>query len=434
MMIWIHRTKKRRRLMHLVRIYKTIIFFFLFHSISGIAQDTLNSATVEQRSYQLYLDKNWDELIKFGNNAVDKGYDYFYLQMRIGVAWFEKKNYRVAENHFKSALLYNSGDESAQEYLYYCYLYAEKQDEARVLSKTFSLSLAKKTGTDIASSLSFFMIEGGSKMSDSLNYYDKRKKANSNYFNPAIYFQVGFGHYIKNRVLLFHAVTYFNQDEFRGKTIQFQYYLKAGIPIKNNWSLSPSIHWINKNYTPNILQPPPQGMGPRPKPRQPSSTKTNYFVGSLEIKKCISRFDIALGTTFSTIDTANQYIHSLSVNYYPFGNNRLSLGGTCFLHTESNYSDLNSGTSLFLTVRPIKQLSITGSYLYNQSENIIETNGYVVNNSMDFTPSRYSVLANYSFGKHVSLYGLYQFENKIEKNQNFNYHYNTFIVGLKIIP
>lgn len=420
--------------MHLGRIYKIIIFFFLFHSTSCIAQDTLNSALVEQKSYQLYLDKNWDELIKYGNNAVDKGYDYFYLQMRIGIAWFEKNNYRVAENHFKSALNFNSDDDLAQEYLYFCYLYAGKHDEAKVLSKTFSLSLAKKTGTDTASSLSFFIVEGGSKMSDSSSYYDKRKKANSNYFNPAIYFQVGFGHYIKNRVSLFHAVTYFNQDEFRGKTIQFQYYLQAGIPIKNNWSVSPSIHWINKNYTPTVFQPPPQGMGPRPKPKQPTSSKTNYFVGSLEIKKSISRFDLAVGTTVSNIDTSNQYIHSLSVNYYPFGNNRLSLGGTYFLHTESNYSELNSGTSLFLTMRPIKRFSITVAYLYNQKNNFIEKNGFIVNNSMDFTPSRYSVLASYSFGKHVDLYGLYQFENKTEKVQKFNYHYNTFIIGLKIIP
>src|ERR1035437_5516380 len=131
--------------MHLGRNYKILIsIFFLFHITKGIAQDTLNSATVEQKSYQLYLDKNWDELIKFGNNAVDKGYDYFYLQMRIGIARFEKKNYRVAENHFKSALKFNSSDELAQEYLYYCYLYAGHYFKARLLSKTFSLTLAKK--------------------------------------------------------------------------------------------------------------------------------------------------------------------------------------------------------------------------------------------------------------------------------------------------
>ena len=75
--------------MQFSRNYKIlIIVFFVLRISDGIAQDTINSAAVEQKSYQLYLDKNWSELIKYGNMAVDKGYDYFYLQMRIGIAFY----------------------------------------------------------------------------------------------------------------------------------------------------------------------------------------------------------------------------------------------------------------------------------------------------------------------------------------------------------
>ena len=74
------------------------ILFAVFTVIRANAQDTINSATVEQKSYQLYLDKKWPELIKFGNKAIHLGYDYFYLQMRIGIAYYEKKNYSLNES------------------------------------------------------------------------------------------------------------------------------------------------------------------------------------------------------------------------------------------------------------------------------------------------------------------------------------------------
>ena len=86
--------------MYLNRIYTIILFIFLVIDTKGLAQDTLNSAIVEQKSYQLFADKNWNELITFGNKAVKKDYDYFYLQMRIAVAYYERKNYCLAEIHF----------------------------------------------------------------------------------------------------------------------------------------------------------------------------------------------------------------------------------------------------------------------------------------------------------------------------------------------
>ena len=72
------------------------LLFFLVAISNGIAQDSLNSASVEQKSYQLYVDKNWSELIKFGKIAIHNGFDYYYLQLRVGIAYYEKKNYSLS--------------------------------------------------------------------------------------------------------------------------------------------------------------------------------------------------------------------------------------------------------------------------------------------------------------------------------------------------
>ena len=125
--------------------YFVLICFILFSNKTTIyAQEVLPSSTINSTSYQLYTDKKWPELISFGNEAVQNGYDYFYMRMRIGVAYFEMKNYCLAELHFKKAIQFNTTDDLAKEYLYYCYVYTGKSEEARKLSRSFSVDLAKK--------------------------------------------------------------------------------------------------------------------------------------------------------------------------------------------------------------------------------------------------------------------------------------------------
>src|ERR1035437_780409 len=121
------------------RLIFSILLFFL--GSNGFAQDTLTSKIVEERSYQLYQQKNWSGLIHFGNQAIEKGFDYYYLRMRIGTAYFEKKNYRSAQKHFKKALSFNASDDVATEYLYYCHIFNAQYDHARKFTKKFSADL-----------------------------------------------------------------------------------------------------------------------------------------------------------------------------------------------------------------------------------------------------------------------------------------------------
>lgn len=400
----------------------------------GISQDTLTTVNVEQKSYQLYLDKNWSELIKFGNKAVHEGYDYFYLRLRIGIGYYEKKNYNSAEGHFRKALSFNSADELTQEYLYYCYLYVGRYEEARLLSKGFSTTLAEKIGTNKQSRIGFILLEGGTKITDSLAYYDKNKKTNSNYFNSPIYFQLGLNHYTKNKLSVFNALTYFNQQTFVNQVRQFQYYLKVTIPTKKTWLISPALHWINIKTITDAKVPPPKMGPPRPPGQTTTSILSNYFVGSLLIQKNIRKFTLGLGTTVSNMNNVTQFINYGSLAYSLLGNSKLVFGCTGYLHTEDSYSSTNMAIVPFIYTQPAKWLAFKLSYFSNEKRNILEDNGYLVNNSGDLTTSRYSALVNLTLNKHVSIYGLYQLENKYEGVQGFNYRYNVIVGGLRITP
>jgi hypothetical protein len=62
------------------------------------AQQKLNYADVDKKSYDLYTEQKWAELIDFADEARSNGIDYFYLQARTGIAYYNLKKYRKASD------------------------------------------------------------------------------------------------------------------------------------------------------------------------------------------------------------------------------------------------------------------------------------------------------------------------------------------------
>jgi len=117
-------------------------WFVLFTIVQG--QAVMNFSSLDKQTYGLYLDKNWKDLVSLGKKGLDNGFDYFYLRMRIGIAYYELGNYRRAIPHFRKALVFNSKDQYANEYLYYSYLFSGRKADAINLSEKFTPKLKKK--------------------------------------------------------------------------------------------------------------------------------------------------------------------------------------------------------------------------------------------------------------------------------------------------
>jgi tetratricopeptide (TPR) repeat protein len=414
---------------HFSKILLIIIFTFLATGIKLNAQDTLTSSKVEIKTYNLYMSGNWPELISLGNKAIKEEYDYFYLRMRIGIAYYEKKNYRLAENHFKKALEFNSNDALALEYLYYCYAFTGRTEEARKLSTTFSSELLSKLSIDNVSPIDFLMIEGGSKISDSNQYASSDTSISDYFYDPATYVQIGLKHSLKNKISLFHAFTLYSQKSYAGNSRQLQYYISGAIQLKNNWLISPSFHIANTNFNSTYSY----TIGSQEYTTE-STTNSNTYVSSISIQKSINKFDLSIGTTLLNNSNDNHFNHFGSIIYSPLGNSKLIIGATGYLHTIDSYSTVNMALSPFVYIAPTKLVSVKLAYLYNQGNNIIENNGYLVNNSSDLTTSRFSIQANFKISKNVSFYTVYQLETKEQSTEAFSYNYNVILGGLKITP
>ena len=130
------------------------------------AEDLFNFREVDRKSYNLELAGQWEELAEYGELAISKGFDYYYLRLRVGVAHYELRKYLYAIPHFKKALLFNPASEIASEYLHYCYLFTGKEMQAGDVYERASDKLKARIDNQTDNNFKFLNLETGPIISD----------------------------------------------------------------------------------------------------------------------------------------------------------------------------------------------------------------------------------------------------------------------------
>jgi len=129
--------------------YRLVVFIGLSVILfPAFSQEPETFADFNNRTYTLYERKQWKELLETGRKALKKGYDFYYLRMRMGIAAYEKKNYVRAIHHFRKALIFSKNDPLALEYLYYAYLFTGRDIEAGRLTERMPVAVVKEKGYD----------------------------------------------------------------------------------------------------------------------------------------------------------------------------------------------------------------------------------------------------------------------------------------------
>jgi hypothetical protein len=203
-----------------------IVFFisivlFCGTSLSGNAQEVLDFKTVDAKTYNYWEQAKWDSLILLGNKALENNVDYFYIRLRMGIAYYEKKDYMNAVPQFESANRFNSGDAGTLEYLYFSYLFSGREAEAFSLTKTFPEELLKKLKlSDKQIQLKSVSAEGGGIFSDnfskneSLNFKGKEAKTTGAVLTGNTYFgQFGAKIQLSRKLSCYQGVTFLTQEK-----------------------------------------------------------------------------------------------------------------------------------------------------------------------------------------------------------------------------
>ena len=439
-----------------------IVGMFVLCTLQGKTQSFDNYKTIDSLTYKFYEEQNWGELIYIGEKAIKNNIDYFYLRMRIGIAYYEKQKYRKARVHFEKAIAFNSTDDIANEYLYYSYLYSGMKAEANVLTKKFSPKLKEKLKLDKSKLIDEIYFEGGptlgkNPIQDPVGNNNGNPNGNiDNHFllredeltNKVAYFALGLRHSITKSISVFHSVSAIdigktqNLFVYAGKVVndyhifQRQYYFNANFYLGKSFTIKPAFHFINVNYDKLSYS---FDSNQKLFLKQ-ESTSQNDYAASITLSKSISIFNLDFNAVMAHLNNSLQKQANITATAFPLNNSNFYMNTSITIRK----SDSIRFVSEFLTGGKIAdKLWLEGFITFGRLYNYVEKNAYIVYNINDAILSRKGISLKYILNKNLEFALYYQYlvkENlrvlvisdkitRIQPTQNFINH--TIIGGIK---
>jgi tetratricopeptide (TPR) repeat protein len=386
-----------------MRIFLLSLLLVAFQSQS----QELTYRSADSFSYAQYVNKQYSDLIKTGKEAFKAQIDFYYLRMRVGIAYYELQNYENALPHFQKAYEMNPGDSVTQEYLYYSYLFSNQKEEADVLAQHFDKKLQQKIKFT-NSKIDF--VELGSGLSVIDNYQQNKERdilGRDNIYGETLlqgsilFSSVALQQAVSKRFKIYYGATAYQIQTFGlvqkfepkpGSTTEFdyrpyskefsnnqyQFNLASSYQFKKGWNLSGGITFFNQKVSSLNTKYDPISK----KYTFSSTTEPNFFQAySLTLKKRFKYVEPSIGLTLSNLYSTTQVQSELMVQVYPFGNRNFYLtGGGAYIN--------DNNTTRYVYTQKVggrfyDKLWFQANFSEGNHLNYISENGLLVFNSAD---------------------------------------------------
>ena len=379
------------------------VWFVLLTMAPG--QTVMNYTSLDKQTYELYLEKNWKDLVSLGKNGLDNGIDYFYLRMRIGIAYYELGNYRRAIPHFRKALVFNSKDQYANEYLYYSYLFSGHNADAINLSEKLTAKLKKKleigkvTGLKGFSVYNTYSFNTNQEKLDDFNFpADTSTNGWQNVMRNYNLLQLNFKHIVTPKLRLSHGYGYlikqryhFFQDEgtsglYPEETYkQIQIYVSGNLLVSHGFTAGLTLHYIN--LRPLAYYETGSTGGWQPGSTYAYTSPSNNFAGYFSLNKNLGLFSIGIGLGAANLNDNIQFQKDLNLSVFPLGNLNFYLVSKATHH--SDFLNLDNPVNKWIFEQKIGikifnpvWIEFYGSF--GEKSDFIDHNGTVIYN--EFNP------------------------------------------------
>lgn len=409
------------------RIGITAIFLLFLFAVS--AQKKLSYVEADKISFEFYQQQKWEELIGFSSEVRAQGMDFFYLQARTGIAYYNLKKYRKASDWFLKAWKNDSSFEWLLEYLYYSLLNGGRSVEASKIAHNFSVSFKQKINyqrmkpTRAALEVGYSFNPDFDQLSNT--NFDEEINVGDNYGVAFIlkkyhFESFDYSHQIAPGVFLNHNFTHLgiNREEqvywgeqysFPIKVKQNQYFINPIFVMGNKWygSASMNVIWGNSdlvmgNYDPNTFY--------------STTVKFSDFIVSASTWSHWGNF-----SSGAEINRANIYNEGFTqfsgwVTYYPFSNNNFYFTPRVYFKSNSengfgyNTFGISGGAKLGLVY-------LYGQYLNGDMKNFVESAGYVVANFPGRSTRKFMGSLYFPLGKKYQFIMRYLNQDVFEKYQ-----------------
>jgi tetratricopeptide (TPR) repeat protein len=376
--------------------YRTaIILFFLLLSLTATAQEKYNAA-IDNKTYELYMKSNWEELREAGAAAIDSGFDFYFLRMRLGISYYQDKNYMSAVPHFEKAVTFNPKDSIGLEYLYYSYLFSGQESEANILAKKLTAQLKRKIHYKEPDFFKGAYFEGGY----SFNQDHKNITNNSilgsqsfsgtqNVFKGESYINLSLFHSIGDRISVFQGynnIVVNSTQQFEdvvNKTMGFpasvkqnEYYINLGFYLGKGVNLTSAFHYLNvkiEESEPLLLT--------------TQTSSSNDFAANLSLSKRIGHTELGFTTLFANMNSGKQNQNTFTFIWYPFGNlNFYNISGFTFHSNKKSDSSDVVTHFLFdekLGFKVADKLWLEAVFTTGPVFNYSEGNAFIIYNNID---------------------------------------------------
>lgn len=443
-------------------------------SINVVGQESYQE--IDSQSYKMYIDGNWNELTAFGEKASSNGFDYYYLNARIGRAYFELKDYEKSKHYFEKALENNSASLFAKEYLFWCYLNLNQDAKAVIAYKSLPDSIQQKLNYNPSRPIDYVYVESGLKIS-----------SNPDVAQSLLYGNVGLNHKISPFFDVFHSYTYMQQKAMWGEMKQHQYLVVPGVNLPKNWRVTTAINYsnyqstldYNDSFTWNIrdsynsdsgryqidttrvksylfdgsykqdalftqininkkigslsLTPHASYYSTWATPNYDKTIKTEDNIRTIKEFSPPPVISTSTETEFSienTPETYKQWQFGTDINY-TFGN-ALTLGTDINYIYHEDFSKVN--ISPYARLKMSKTVSLFAYYTKKGNYVLSLFEGNQLLNSFDEIKSKISLTGEFQLAKKIGLFTTYQHESVTDNLSLRTYQFNSVFIGLKYRP
>ncbi len=375
----------------------TLIIALITSSLLAMSQQ-LNYFMIDSLTYKLYLQKDWKNLIKIGKEAERDGIDFYYLKLRMGVAYLELNRTFKATKYFEEAYKINPDYKFTQEYLYYSYLAAGLERQSLSLFAKHSdnlesdIKISDRAVKEMDVELSYFPTLAFDYLTKNDFLRDNNRIAYAELSRSLSIMKIGLDFQFSKKLFLYQNFEFtqnaftlvkqsdmpenigFNIDlntyQLRSNSI-FTLNLGHKFLLNANFNLiSGSIQTIDTNllYSRNP---------------EPFIFKFSYkyfqFSSGVSLTKRLWLFDIKPHFDYFHTFMQDYFYSGMDLTFYPLGNIDL------YLKTSVNYSlpSVSSYPNIITSEIGfrLRKIRFTGDYYYGNINNFVENDGYFVYNT-----------------------------------------------------
>lgn len=379
----------------------TSIYLFIIKNL--YSQNSLNFQQVDNKTYQYYLNTQWDSLIYLGEEAIKQQIDYYYLRLRLGLAYYKKQSYCDAIKNLKIAYEFNSTDPFLLELLYYSYLFSNQLSEANYFLKTH-ISLLKQLHHKDPLVKMIYIESGMSSMNKNENTIIEKQKNNNNTnikwlesnkienvkytalggmftFNKNILSTFSYGN-INNNIV---KEIWIGNDilDDRYSLHQHQIYFNSIFRLSSGKYIIPSINLILVNYETLFSR------YNKNENKVYLDRNLNVFYDyatSLTYRRRYPKIEFDINVSLSKLNQNYQSVFSTIFTFYPKGNLNFYFSTSASMQFQNKTNNLIFDEKIGLKL--LKRLWIEQFATFGKLTNYVEQNAYVVNNTFDISNFR----------------------------------------------